>query len=386
MSGGITGSVGAFMSRRSVRSGLWIGATLLSVVVLSGCGDSDAPEEAEIIRPVRVVEISDASSLAQRWFPGRAKATREVTLAFSVSGTLVSRRVDVGDETEAGDVIAHLDPAPFQREVERLSAERNKAKAKLKNASAQARRQQKLFEDGWVAEARLDTFVAEEQSAKADVGAVTAALERAKLDLGYTNLDAPFAGRIVATYAENFEEVNAKQPIVRLLDTSRIEMIVDIPENLISFAPHLQNVSVSYDPFPDLEIPAQVKEIGTEANETTRTYPVTLIMDQPQNARILPGMAGKATGQAVLPGDAPAAQITIPVSAIFTPSDGDTDFVWVVDREIMTVSRRAVVLGTPTAQGLVVSEGLSSGDLVVSAGVHSLKEGQKVKLIDQGQS
>ncbi len=374
------------MSRRSVRSGLWIGATLLSVVVLSGCGDSDAPEEAEIIRPVRVVEISSASSLAQRWFPGRAKATREVTLAFSVSGTLVSRRVDVGDETEAGDVIAHLDPAPFQREVERLSAERNKAKAKLKNASAQTQRQQKLFEGGWVAEARLDTFVAEEQSAKADVGAVTAALERAKLDLGYTNLDAPFAGRIVATYAENFEEVNAKQPIVRLLDTSRIEMIVDIPENLISFAPHLQNVSVSYDPFPDLEIPAQVKEIGTEANETTRTYPVTLIMDQPQNARILPGMAGKATGQAVLPGDAPAAQITIPVSAIFTPSDGDTDFVWVVDREIMTVSRRAVVLGTPTAQGLVVSEGLSSGDLVVSAGVHSLKEGQKVKLIDQGQS
>jgi RND family efflux transporter MFP subunit len=163
-------------------------------------------------------------------------------------------------------------------------------------------------------------------------------------------------------------------------------MIVDIPENLISLAPHLQNVSVSYDPFPDLEIPAQVKEIGTEANETTRTYPVTLIMDQPQNARILPGMAGKATGQAVLPGDAPAAQITIPVSAIFTPSDGDTDFVWVVDREIMTVSRRAVVLGTPTAQGLVVSEGLFSGDLVVSAGVHSLKEGQKVKLIDQGQS
>ncbi len=374
------------MSPRSIGSGYWIGATLLSVVVLSGCGDSDAPEEAELIRPVRVVEITDASNLSQRWFPGRAKATREVTLAFSVSGTLVSRRVDVGDEVEVGDAIAQLDSAPFQREVERLSAEQNKSQAKSKLATTQTQRQQKLFEGGWVAEARLDNFVAEEQSAKAEARAVTAALERGKLDLSYTNLDAPFAGRIVATYAENFEEVSARQPIVRLLDTSRIEMVVAIPENLISFAPHLQDVFVSYDPFPDLRIPAKVKEIGTEANQTTRTYPVTLIMDQPQDARILPGMAGKATGRAVLPDDVPEAQVTIPVSAIFSPSGEDTDFVWVVDRAAMTVSRRAVILGSPIAQGLVVSEGLSPGDLVVSAGVHSLKEGQKVKLIDQGQS
>lgn len=372
------------MRLNSIGGALRIGTALLGIAVLANCGDPDAPEQAEVVRPVRVVEITEASDFAQRRFPGRAKATQEVTLAFSVSGRLVARRVDVGDVVEAGETVAQLDPAPFQREVERWSAELNKAKARSKNASAQTRRQAKLFEGGWVAEARVDVFVAEEQSAIAEVGSVTAALERSKLDLGYTSLKSPFAGRIVATYAENFEEVHAKQPIVRLLDTSRIEMVVDIPENLISLAPHLQEVSVTYDPFPDLKIPAMVKEIGTEANETTRTYPVTLIMDQPADARVLPGMAGKATGRAVVPGDAREAQITIPMSAVFTPPDGDTDYVWVVDREAMTVSQRAVVLGGPTAQGLVISEGLSPGDLVVSAGVHSLKEGQKVKLIGQG--
>jgi RND family efflux transporter MFP subunit len=374
------------MSLKSVGNRLRITAAVVSLVALSSCGDSEVPERAESVRPVRVVEVADAAHLSQRWFPGRAKATQEVTLAFSVSGTLAARRVDVGDEIEAGEPVAQLDPAPFQREVERLTAELNKARAKFKNASTQTQRQRKLFKDGWVAEARLDVFIAEEQSAKADVSAVTAVLERAKLDVSYTNLESPFAGRIVATYAENFEEVRAKQPIVRLLDSSQIEMIVDVPENLISLAPHLQDLKVTYDPFPDLQVPAKVKEIGTEASESTRTYPVTLIMDQPEDAVILPGMAGKVTGSAVVPGDMPSAQITIPISAVFTPSDGEADFVWVVDREAMTVSRRAVVLGSPITHGLVVSEGLSPGDLVVSAGVHSLKEGQKVKLVDQGRS
>lgn len=376
------------MTLRSIFRALWIGTVLVTIVPLSGCGDADELEQAEVARSVRVIEITDASNLAQRWFPGRAKATKEVTLAFRVSGTLEARRVKVGDEAEAGEIVAQLDRATFERYVERLSAELKKAKARLENASAQTQRQLTLLEKGWVAQAKVDKFVAEQRSASAEVGSVTAALGRAQLDLDYTSLKAPFAGRIVATYAENFEEVKAKQPIIRLLDKSRIEMVLDIPENLISFAPYLQDLTVTYDAFPGLKIPATVKEIGTEANETTRTYPLTLIMDQPVSGRILPGMAGKATGRAVVPGKAPEAQIAIPISSVVTPSDSAGNFVWIVDRETMTVSRRTVVLGSPIAQGLVATDGLSAGDLVVSAGVHSLKEGQKVKLLvlDQGRS
>jgi RND family efflux transporter MFP subunit len=371
------------MGHRLIGHGKWLSAALFCVVGLSGCSEPDAPEKAEIIRSVRVIELADASHLENRSFPGRAKATQEVTLSFSVSGTMASRSVDVGDEVEAGSSIATIDQAPFQSEVDRLGAELEKANAKLTNALAQTGRQRTLFERGHVAEARLDMFIAEEQTSQAEVDAVGVALKRAELDLGYTKLNSPFAGRIVATYAESFEEVNAKQPIARLLDSSRIEMIVDVPENLISFAPHLQDVSIRFDTFPDLVIPAQVKEIGTEANLTTRTYPLTLIMNQPPEVDILPGMAGNATAKAVLPDAATASQVTVPVSSVFTPSDGETDFVWIVNPEDMTVSQRAVILGPPNAQGFVVSEGLSSGDLVVSAGVHSLKEGQKIKFLEQ---
>ena len=371
------------MTLRSIFWALRIGTALSTIATLSGCGDADEREQAEVVRPVRAIEITDASNFAQRWFPGRAKATKEVTLAFRVSGTLVARRVNVGDEVDAGKIVAQLDRAPFERDVERLSAELNKAKARLENASAQTQRQVTLLEKGWVAQAKVDVFVAEQQSAKAEVESATATLGRAELDLGYASLRSPFAGRIVATYVENFEEAKATQPVVRLLDTSRIEMVIDVPENLISLAPYAQDITVTYDAFSDLKIPATVKEIGTEANETTRTYPVTLIMDQPSGGRILPGMAGKAKGRAVVPGKTPEAQVAIPMSSVFTPSDGAGNFVWIVDRETMTVSPRAVDLGSPIAQGLVATEGLSAGDLVVSAGVHSLREGQKVKLLDQ---
>ena len=84
------------------------------------------------------------------------------------------------------------------------------------------------------------------------------------------------------------------KPFLRILDDSRIEMVVNIPENLISFAQYVKKVFVSFDAFPEQELEATIKEIGTEASSTTRTFPVTLIMDhQPSEFKILPGMAGK---------------------------------------------------------------------------------------------
>ena len=91
---------------------------------------------------------------------------------------------------------------------------------------------------------------------------------------------------------ENFEDVQNKQAILRLLDDSKIEMIIDIPEHLIINAAYVKDAFVVFDAFPGREIAATIKEIGTEASSTTRTYPVTLIMDQPEDIRILPGMTG----------------------------------------------------------------------------------------------
>ena len=110
-----------------------------------------------------------------------------------------------------------------------------------------------------------------------------------------------------------------KQPIVRLVDSSRIEMVVDVPETLISYARLVGDVEVIFDPFPDLVIPAKIKEIGSKPTETTRTYPVTLIMDQPEGVVILPGMAGKASPKGPPPPEVAEAGLIVPDTAVFTP-------------------------------------------------------------------
>lgn len=347
---------------------------------LSACEEKQSKSEAPVIRPVKAVKISDASELGKRWLPGRAKATKEVELSFRVSGTLLELPVNVGDKLDKGGLIARLDPATYQSEVDRISADLQRAQASAKNATLQLERQITLFEKGHVAEAAVDKYEAKQSETKADVASRQAALKKAQLDLSYTTLKAPFGGIIVAKYVENFQDVRAKQRVARLLDPSKLEMIVNVPENLISLVNQVLEAQVVFDAFPEVKLTATIKEIGTEASQTTRTYPVTLIMDQPEGAQILPGMAGKASATKVTRDDREQAVI-VPPAALFSPAEGKSA-VWLIDRSSMTVSKREVQVGDLSSTGIRITSGLKAGEWVVTAGVNSLKEGQKVRILE----
>jgi RND family efflux transporter MFP subunit len=193
---------------------------------------------------------------------------------------------------------------------------------------------------------------------------------------------APFDGTIVATYVQNFEDVQAKASIMRLLDTDSIEMVIDIPERSISNLNNLLKITVKFDAFPDHELLAEVSEVGTEASLTTRTYPVTLLMEQPDDIKILPGMAGRATAEISQGEDSEDGGTVVPVSAVFSPEDSQQSFVWVINTETNKAERRPVQTGRLTALGIVVSDGVTVGEWVVTAGVNSLREGQEVRLLE----
>ena len=350
-------------------------------LALVACDQQEVAEEAPLVRPVKAIQVSNIDQFGQRSFAGRAKATRELDLSFRVGGTMTELPVKIGDELEEGQEVAKLDPATYTAEVDQAKATLSRTQATLDNAKVQRERDKTLFDKGHVAKAKLDQSIALEGEAKADVNAARASLEKAELDLSYTELKAPFPGVIVETYVDNFQDVRAKEPVVRLLDSSRIEMVVDIPENLISLVPNATNVKVVFDPFPNLEIPAEIKEIGTEASATTRTYPVTLIMDQPEEATILPGMAGKASGDGQA--GAGSGNLSVPVAATFTPDDGGGTFVWVVDPNTKQVQKRPVTTGKVTELGIAVDDGLEEGEWVVVAGVSYLQEDQEVRLLEE---
>ncbi len=331
------------------------------------------------------MQITDEVQFRQRQFPGVAKATQEIDLAFRVSGPLITLPVDIGDVVNEGDVIARIDPRDYEVELRSAQGELNESIAIMKRAEADYKRVKNIFETdpGAISQISVDNALQTRDSARAKVDALTASVATKKDRLKYTHLKAPFDGVVVNKYVENFQDVRPKQAVVRIIDSSNIEMIISIPENLIALASQARNIEVVFDPFPDRKIPAEIKEIGKEASRTTRTYPVTLIMEQPDDITILPGMAGKATGEApedtsLVPEGRP-----VPVNAIFSPDDIDKTYVWIIDEKSKQVTKQEVTTGRLSNTGIMVTAGLETGVWIATAGVHNLREGMEVRILEE---
>lgn len=404
---------------------------LTLTVVLSGCKDEPP---TRTIRPVKTVIIGDVAAVSGRTLSGRAKATEEVNLSFRVSGPLVSLPVDVGTVVKKDEIVAQIDPRDFAlavdnaranlaqaqatldamkigarpEEILRLKADVQRAEAKKNRTDSDFARSKKLIvnkvisQEEYDRKEQMDLQAAAElisaqealrigesgareediRSKEAEILSLKTAVASTQDQLEYTSLHVPFAGTIAAKFVENYQTVRAKERIIRLLDTSKIEMIVDLPESLISSVTYIKSVTCTFDAFPNHNLSATVKEVGTEASQTTRTFPVTLIMDQPRDIKILPGMAGVARSHAELPKNVDEKGYDIPGGAVFAGEDGK-QYVWVVEmeEESGTVKRLEVTVGELTSHGLRV-QGVTAGTVVVTAGVHYLSEGQKVRVPD----
>lgn len=359
-------------------------AYLLAALLLAACAEPPPPEEQRV-RPVKAMQVATHAHFEGRAFPGKARATQEVELSFRVSGPLIALPIQVGRTVAAGDVLAQIDPRDYQVNLTNVQGQLEDARAAFRSADSDLKRQQNIFrrDPGATSERAIDQARELRDRAKANVTSLQASVTAARDQLSDTNLKAPFSGTVVATYVENYEDVRAKQAIARLVDDSRIEMIVNIPESLISMTPQVTNVRVTFDAFPDREVPAEITEIGTEASDVTRTYPVTVIMEQPEDFKILPGMSGRVSGDP--PPDMLAIQgaLTVPVAATFAV--GEETFVWIIDPATNTVSKRKIRTGMVANTGIGVVDGLEPGEWVATAGVHFLVEGQKVRLMQSNE-
>jgi len=364
----------------------WI-TILLLICVFSGCQEKTPPKET--IRMVRALKVSDPAEFANRRFPGQARATQEVDLSFRVAGPLIERPINVGDEVPKGQELARIDPRDFEVVLRNAQGQLEQEQAVLKRAEADYERivRIKKQDPGAVAQISVDRARQLVDSSQASIRSLQATVADAQNFLSYTYLEAPFDGIITATYVDNYQFVRARQPVARLIDHSQIEMIVNIPENLIHHADYLKAAGkvfiVRFDPFPDRKFEAEIKEIGKEPSRTTRTYPVTLIMDQPEDIKILPGMAGKATRVVTVPDMKDQSGIIIPETAVFSPDNSDTTYVWVIDDQAKTVSKRQVKVGELLDTGIAIADGLTPSEWIATAGVHYLQEGQQVRILSE---
>lgn len=369
----------------------WI-MTILSLVTLlislAACGEKEVEKKDEI-RPVRAMTIAEPQPFSGRWFPGRATATQEANLSFRVPGTVETIPVDIGDHVKQGDLLARLDPKDYQVALNAARAHLERAKAELELAESEYARVDRVFEKdpGAVSKSMVDARKAQLDTAKAQILSARAAVESAEDNLRYTYLKAPYDGSVVDKFVEQFEDVQAKEEIIRVLDTSRIEFTVQIPETLMKDVDIVRSVGgaeVVFDTFPEVRVKAKIKEVGKEASRATRTYPVTLIMEQPEDFKILPGMTGKATSdqeatRMIAKNDGMVGN-EIPITATFS-DDADHSYVWVIDQGNLQVTRRQVQVLTMTENGTLVT-GLEAGEMIATAGANLLIEGQTVRILE----
>ncbi len=350
----------------------------MATLLLPSCQKKE--ETQEIIRPVRYVQVFATGGSRVRTFSGVAQAGIESRLSFKVPGTVKRIAIRVGDRVRAGQLIAELNPYDYQLKVQQAEASLAQAKAQARNADAAYDRARTLYENKSASKQDLDTARMAYESANAAVQASEKQLELARLQLNYTKIVAPADGAIAEVHSEVNENVQAGQPIILLTSGLQLEVRVSIPEILISQIEEEKEGSVKFDAIPDKEFQATVTEVGVKAKTMGTTYPVTLRLNQ-TDPDIRAGMA--ATVAFRFESQDERVRFMVPSEAVGEDREGR--FIFCV--EILPeqegygiVRRKSVSVGELTAEGMEVFEGLADGDLVITAGISHIVDGQKVKL------
>jgi membrane fusion protein, multidrug efflux system len=328
------------------------------------------------VRPVKTMLVGGPVPITQRRYPGKVQAAQRVQLSFDVGGAIEELPVVAGQRVAKGDVLAKLDPRDYQNTY-------NARKAVEEERRVNSERVREASTKGAATAKELDQALTTYETAKADTAIAQKALEDAVIH-------APFSGVIAYTLVRQYQKVAAKEPIMSLQDPALLEIVIHLPEQVMALQAGQKGrtVDASFDFVPGRKFPMTVKEYATEADQATQTYAVTLAMPAPDNATILPGMSATVTVDTppILGGESQG--YPLPLTAV--PADGAGKFfVWIVepaDKGLYAVRRSDVTVGPMTKEFVLVTAGVTPKQQVVTAGVHLLETGQRVRLLADDKS
>ena len=346
-------------------------AAPLLLVLLAGCGKEAA--KTEDVRPVRAIELVASSGGEQVEFSGDVRARYESRLGFRVGGKIVERRVDVGAIVKDGQVLMRLDPQDLRLAEAQARATLRAAETERDLAQGDYKRHQNLRAQNFVSQAVLDAKQAALRAAQANVDAARAGFRGQSNQAGYANLESDTDGVVTAVDAEVGQVVAAGAPVVRVARTDEKEVVIGIPEDRVEALRQASKVNVRLWARRDEAIPGTIREVSPVADPATRTYTVKVAI--PARADVRLGMT--ATVEMTTAGTANASALRVPLSALV--QDKGVTSVWVVEQG--AVQLRKVEVAGQSGNDILLSGGVQPGQTVVTAGVHLLKPGQKVRIL-----
>lgn len=347
-------------------------AAAAAAVLLAAC--SKTPPPAEPVRAVRTMTVSAESAGGTHEFAAEVRARTESRLGFRVGGKLTRRFVDLGASVKAGQALAQLDPQDLRLGQEAARAGLQAAQASYEQTAADFKRFKDLREQGFISAAELERRQTALTSAKAQLDQARAQAGVQANQAAYATLAADASGVITGVDAEPGTVVAAGTPVLRLAHDGPRDVVFSVPEDQVATVRALadRKGALKVKLWGDgTTIPASVREVAAAADPTTRTF---LVKADLGRAPVRLGQT--ASVQMELPKTVGVTKL--PLTAVLE-QQGKTS-VWLVDKASMTVKPQPIEVAGAEGNSVLVSSGLTPGQTVVTAGVHVLTPGQKVKL------
>ncbi len=340
---------------------------LLLPALLLGCNAETELDAAkvEIIRPVKMMTVGEIQANKLLSFPAVIQAGQSSNLAFQVGGIVTSIQVNESQEVQKGDVLATLDPKDYQIQFDIAKSQHDKSESEFSRTKS-------LFKKNIISRMEYESLKAERDINKAK-------LATAQKALNDTTLRAPYTGNIAKVDIKNNQIIQQGSTAISMLALTKLEAKINLPSSILAKAKveNYQNpIHIVLNAAPEQNIPAYMKEVSLVADPASQTYEITFYFEPQAGLNILPGMNARVFFQDPSQ-ENESSLVNVPVTSITT--QGDDLFVWVLNDESMTVTKRKIIVKDGVGETLQVKSGLAKGEVIITAGVSYLSEGMKVR-------
>jgi len=344
----------------------------VSLLALGAC--SKPPEVETPVRAVRTLVLKDAGGLIDREFSGEVKARTETRLSFRVGGKVTQRLVDLGQPVRAGQALALLDATDLRLSQDAARAGLAAAQVQVNQAQADFKRFQDLRAQGFISQAELERHQTTLKAAEASAAQARAQLSVQGNQAAYSSLNATAAGVVTLVSVEPGQVVAPGEPVLTVAHDGPRDVVFAIPEDMGTAVRPLvgkMNAIKARRWGTDVWVPATIREMAAAADPASRTLLVKADV----------GRADVSLGQtaSVAISVAPRIQagVHVPLQALVEQQGRSA--VWVLDSASMTVKQQPVSTGEVNGNVVLVASGIKPGQEIVTAGVHVLTAGQKVR-------
>lgn len=356
-----------------------ISTFLIMVTCLVAACSKEAPPEEKVARPVKYIEVVYANTGKVRTFSGTSKTDQVIQLSFRSAGVLSDLNIKLGQRVKEGQLLAKLDNLQARLNYQNALSSQNSTESQMRTAKLSLDRTRALFEKGGSSlsdyESAKNSYRTAKQSYQSAIR--TAEIQKDQIQYGY--LYAPSTGVIASVNVEVNENLGVGQAVATLNAGQEMEIVLGLPESVINLVKKNMAVKVDFPSIANTQFDGSVSEVSPALDAATATYPVTVVLDVP-NETVKSGMSANVTFDFEQLTDAKQKQIIAPAPAVGEDASGQFVFKLVKQNEEVIVKKTKVTIGELTPKGFEVLSGIAPGDLIATAGLQTLLDGQSVRL------